>query len=113
MGHLHLHVGDIDEGLRFYRDAIGFERAGADRRLGRVRVRRRLPPSPRLQHLARPGRPARARRTAPACVRWTVELPTAADVEAVRERLDDTEPFDGGFLARDPWGTAVAFVRPA
>ena len=42
--------------------------------------------------------------------RWTVQLPTAADVAAVRERLDDTEPFDGGFLARDPWGTAVAFV---
>src|SRR3954471_852619 len=25
MGHVHLHVGDIDEGLRFYRDGIGFE----------------------------------------------------------------------------------------
>ena len=25
MGHLHLHVGDIDEGLRFYRDVLGFE----------------------------------------------------------------------------------------
>jgi hypothetical protein len=29
----------------------------------------------------------------------------------VRERLADTEPLDGGFIARDPWGTAVAFVR--
>ena len=25
MGHLHLHVGDIDEALRFYRDVLGFE----------------------------------------------------------------------------------------
>ena len=34
-----------------------------------------------------------------------------ADVEAVRARVGDSEPFDGGFLTRDPWGTAVAFVR--
>src|SRR5215208_5569735 len=25
MGHVHLHAGDIAEGLRFYRDAVGFE----------------------------------------------------------------------------------------
>src|ERR671929_119800 len=25
MGHLHLHVGDIEQGLAFYRDTIGFE----------------------------------------------------------------------------------------
>ena len=108
MGHLHLHVGDIDEGLRFYRDVLGFE-VQAEPRLGRVRLGRRLPPPPRLQHLARPGRPARAgppRRPA----LWTVELPTTEDVDAVRSRLSDTEPIEGGFRARDPWGTAVRFV---
>ena len=25
MGHLHLHVGDVDRGLAFYRDVLGFE----------------------------------------------------------------------------------------
>ena len=25
MGHLHLHGGDVDEGLAFYRDVLGFE----------------------------------------------------------------------------------------
>src|SRR3954465_11743119 len=25
IGHVHLHVGDVDEGLRFYRDVLGFE----------------------------------------------------------------------------------------
>ena len=25
MGHLHLHVGDIDQGMAFYRDVLGFE----------------------------------------------------------------------------------------
>ena len=38
-------------------------------------------------------------------------MATDAELDAVRDRLTDTEPFDGGFLTRDPWGTAVAFVR--
>jgi len=112
MGHVHLHVGDIDEGLRFYRDGIGFEEkaqigdsaafvsaGGYHHHLGfNTWQGKGVPGAP----------PHRA-----GLVRWTVQLPTAADVEAVRERLDDTEPFDGGFLARDPWGTAVAFVPAA
>jgi catechol 2,3-dioxygenase len=109
MGHVHLHVGDIDEGLRFYRDAIGFEQqaliagsaafvsaGGYHHHLGFNTWRGQgVPGAPPhrvgLRH-------------------WTVQLPSRADVEAVRERLAETEPFDGGFLARDPWGTAVAFV---
>jgi catechol 2,3-dioxygenase len=109
MGHLHLHVGDIAEGLAFYRDALGFEQqaeiggsaafvsaGGYHHHLGFNTWRGKgVPPAP----------PHRA-----GLVRWTVELPTAADVEAVRDRLDDTEPFDGGFLAHDPWGNVVAIV---
>ena len=103
MGHVHLHVGDIDEGLRFYRDAIGFDEKAQIADSAAFVSRRRLPPSPRLQHLARPGRPGRAaapRRPA------ALDRPAAdrADVEAVRARLDDTEPFDGGFLAPRPVG---------
>ena len=108
-GHLHLHVGDIEQGLAFYRDQVGFEQqaqlggsaafvsaGGYHHHLGFNTWRGPgVPPAP----------PHRA-----GLVRWTVELPTAEDVEAVRERLDDTEDFDGGFLARDPWGNAVAFV---
>ena len=68
VGHVHLHVGDIDRGLAFYRDVIGFEVDDAAR-LGRVRGRRRLPPPPRLQHLARPRRAAGAgRRRRPAAL---------------------------------------------
>jgi catechol 2,3-dioxygenase len=111
-GHLHLHVGDVDDGLAFYRDKVGFEQqaqiggsaafvaaGGYHHHLGFNTWRGPgVPPAP----------PHRA-----GLVRWTVELPTAADVEAVRERLDDTEPLHGGFLARDPWGNAVAFVAAA
>jgi catechol 2,3-dioxygenase len=109
MGHLHLHVGDIEQGLAFYRDELGFEQqaqigssaafvsaGGYHHHLGFNTWRGKgVPPAP----------PHRA-----GLVRWTIELPTSEDVEAVRERLDETEPFDGGFLARDPWDNAVAIV---
>jgi len=39
-----------------------------------------------------------------------VVLPTAEDVAGVRARVADAEALPGGFLTRDPWGTAVAFV---
>jgi len=107
MGHLHLHVGDIDEALAFYRDRIGFEvqanlgtaafvsAGGYHHHLGlNVWRGRGVPGAPEhtvgLRH-------------------WTVELPHA-DLEDLRTRVPDAEPFDGGFLVRDPWNTAVAFV---
>ena len=110
MGHLHLHVGDVDEALAFYRDLLGFdERAnlgsaafvsagGYHHHLGfNVWRGRGVGPPPEhtvgLRH-------------------WTVELPTAGDVAAVRRRVEEagpaTEPVPGGFLVRDPWQTAVA-----
>jgi len=112
MGHVHLHVGDIDEGLRFYRDAIGFDEkaqiadsaafvsaGGYHHHLGFNTWRGRgVPGAP----------PHRA-----GLIRWTVQLP-ADDLAPLRERLEsadaDVEDFGDGFLARDPWGTAVAFV---
>jgi catechol 2,3-dioxygenase len=108
MGHLHLHVGDIDRGLAFYRDVLGFElqanlgtaafvsAGGYHHHLGfNVWRGRGVGPAPEhtvgLRH-------------------WTVQLPTADDVNAVRARVETTEDVPGGFLTRDPWGTAVAFV---
>ena len=38
---------------------------------------------------------------------WTVVVP---DTDEIRARVDDAEDIPGGFLTRDPWGTAVAFV---
>lgn len=108
MGHLHLHVGDIDRGLAFYRDVLGFEEqanlgtaafvsaGGYHHHLGfNVWRGRGVGPAPEhtvgLRH-------------------WTVQLPTADDVNAVRARVETAEDHPGGFLVRDPWGTAVAFV---
>jgi catechol 2,3-dioxygenase len=111
MGHLHLHVGDINDGLAFYRDLLGFElqanlgsaafvsAGGYHHHLGfNVWNGRGVGPAPAhtvgLEH-------------------WTVGLPTADDVARVRTRVEQagipTEEVDGGFLVRDPWGTAVVF----
>jgi catechol 2,3-dioxygenase len=108
MGHLHLHVGDIAEGLRFYRDVLGFE-VQAD--LGSAAF---VSAGGYHHHLgfnvwrgegvgAPPAHTVGLRH-------WTVQLPSEADVAEVRARVERAEPFDGGFLVRDPWGTAVAIV---
>jgi catechol 2,3-dioxygenase len=112
VGHLHLHVGDIERGLAFYRDVLGFE------------PQARMPSAAFVSaggyhhHLGFntwrgvgvPGAPDH--RTG--LRHWTVELPSEDDVAAVRERAEaagaPVEPFDGGFLVRDPWGTALAIV---
>ena len=112
VGHLHLHVGDIDEGLRFYRDVLGFElqanlgsaafvsAGGYHHHLGFNVWRGRGvgPPPPHTVGLHH----------------WTVQLPTSADVAEVQTRVEAAgipiEPTPNGFVVRDPWQTAVQFV---
>ena len=113
VGHLHLHVGDVDEGLAFYRDLLGFEEqanlgsaafvsaGGYHHHLGfNVWQGRGVGPPP-------PGTVGLRQ--------WTLELPTAADVDDVRPRLGrggvQVEPDDGGFVVRDPWETALRVVE--
>jgi catechol 2,3-dioxygenase len=107
VGHLHLHVGDVDEGLAFYRDVIGFEEqanlgsaafvsaGGYHHHLG-FNVWRGDEPVP-------PGTIGMER--------WTVVLPSAEEVARVRERVTaaglDAEDADSGFVTRDPWRNAL------
>jgi catechol 2,3-dioxygenase len=109
VGHLHLHVGDIDGALGFWRDAVGFEvmtrfpsaafiaAGGYHHHLGLNTWRGEgVPPQPDgvvgLRH-------------------WTILLDDAEAVAAVRERVEgagaEVEDRRGGFLARDPWRNAV------
>jgi len=110
-GHLHLHVGDIERGLAFYRDVLGFEvmanlasaafvsAGGYHHHLGfNVWLGTDVKPKPHdvagLRH-------------------WTVLLESADEIDEVRARVEAAglavERNDGGFLVRDPWETAVAF----
>jgi catechol 2,3-dioxygenase len=105
VGHLHLHVGDIDQALAFYRDVLGFEvqanlgtaafvsAGGYHHHLG-VNVWRGRGVGPAPEHTV-------------GLRHWTVVV---GDVDDVRARVGDADDFPGGFLVRDPWGTAVAFV---
>ncbi len=115
VGHVHLHVGDIERGLAFYRDTLGFEEmavlpgaafvsaGGYHHHLG-LNVWRGsgLPPAPAdavgLRH-------------------WTIVLADEADLAAVRGRLVragvEAEDAEGGLLVRDPWEIAVQLVAEA
>jgi catechol 2,3-dioxygenase len=105
MGHLHLHVGDIEQGLAFYRDVLGFEvqanlgsaafvsAGGYHHHLG-FNIWRGPGVGPAPEHTV-------------GLRHWTVAVP---NVEEIRARVTSAEEIDGGFITRDPWGTAVAFV---
>jgi catechol 2,3-dioxygenase len=108
MGHLHLHVGDVEAGLAFYRDLLGFElqanlgsaafvsAGGYHHHLG-YNVWRGPGVGPAPAHTV-------------GLRQWTVQLPTDDDVAAVRARVSDAVDVPGGFLVRDPWQNAVAIV---
>jgi catechol 2,3-dioxygenase len=112
VGHLHLHVGDVDRALAFWRDGVGFEvmtrfpsaafvaAGGYHHHLGLNTWRGEgVPPQPDgvvgLRH-------------------WRIALPGEAGVAEVRERVEaagaELEERPGGFLARDPWRNAVEVV---
>jgi len=116
VGHVHLHVADLDEGTGFYRDVLGFElmttfaravfvaAGGYHHHVGFNLWRGSgVPPAPAdavgLRH-------------------WTLVLESDAEMAALRERaraggVDVTEREDG-VLLRDPSGIAVlAAVAPA
>jgi catechol 2,3-dioxygenase len=115
VGHLHLHVGDIDQGIAFYCDVIGFELKA---NIGTAAF---VAAGGYHHHLAFNVWKGRGVGPAPphtAGLRhWTVELSSAADVDAVRGRVEAAgAPVDevtGGFRAYDPWGIAADFVASA
>jgi catechol 2,3-dioxygenase len=111
VGHVHLHVGDIERGLAFYRDVIGFElmtlldsaafvsAGGYHHHLGfNVWRGRGAPPVPAgvvgLRH-------------------WTIVIPEG-DAAALRERVIASgaphEDTPEGLLVRDPWDIPLLVV---
>lgn len=113
VGHLHLHLGDLDDGLAFYRDTVGFDQktiipgqaafvsaGGYHHHLAfNLWQGAGVPPQPAgrvgLRH-------------------WTVVVPEAPDVDAVRARIDatgaPTTDVPGGFHVQDPGGMGLHVV---
>jgi len=110
MGHLHLHVGDIATAERFYHAAFGLDKmvwrypgalflaaGGYHHHLG-TNTWAQGAPSPteadaRLDH-------------------WTVVLPSAADVAAVRASVEAGGFRVDGAVWQDPWGTGMLVRGP-
>jgi catechol 2,3-dioxygenase len=111
VGHLHLHVGDVEQGLAFYRDVLGFEvmvNLGSAALVSAGGYHHHLGFNVWLGTDVRPRPP----RTA-GLREWTVLLASRQEIAAVRRRVADAgleaRAHEGGFLVRDPWETAVAF----
>jgi catechol 2,3-dioxygenase len=109
VGHLHLHVGDIDEGLRFYRDTVGFDvmallptaafvsAGGYHHHLGFNVWRGQgvAPVPPRTVGLRH----------------WTISLGEPTALAALRQRLGGAyEDREDGVLVADPWGNTALFT---
>jgi catechol 2,3-dioxygenase len=109
MGHVHLHVADVERGLAFYRDVLGFE---VMVNLGSAAFVSAGGYHHHLGFNAWLGTDVGPRPDGTAGLRhWIIVLERPAEVEAVRDRARaaglPTEERGGGFLVRDPWGTAV------
>jgi catechol 2,3-dioxygenase len=111
MGHVHLHVADVDEALRFYVDLVGFDVMGHMPGVGFISAggyHHHLGLNEWAGHGARPA-PAGA-----AGLRsFTIELPTQRDLDDVIGRLEHgaihvAEETDG-FAATDPSANRVLF----
>lgn len=111
MGHVHLHVGDLDAAAKFYGEGLGFDR-----------ITWRYPGALFLgaggyhHHVgtntwAGPGARSPAEDEAQ-LLEWTIALPSAADVNRVAsqlrgQRFEVDETDSGDLIAGDPWGTRV------
>src|SRR5712691_12476117 len=111
MGHVHLHVADVEEALGFYHDLVGFDVMGHVPGVGFVSAggyHHHLGLNTWAGPGARPAPPGSA-----GLLRFTVELPTKRDLEDVAGRLERGEvqvaEVAEGFAAVDPSANRVLF----
>jgi catechol 2,3-dioxygenase len=109
MGHLHLHVGDIDTASRFYHGALGL-----DPTVWSYPGALFLSAGGYHHHLGVntwAGRAASASDDEARLLEWRMILPTVGDAGEAAARLraagHDVTPASDGWLASDPWGTKL------
>ena len=115
MGHVHLHVADVENALRFYHDLVGFDVMGHVPGVGFVSA------GGYHHHLGLNTWAGRGARPAPegssGLRRFTVELPTRRDLDDVIGRLEhgDVHVVEeaGGYAAVDPSANRVLFRAAA
>ena len=112
MGHIHLHVGDLDDSIAFYVDALGF-----DLQTSLCGSAAFVSAGGYHHHLAfnlwrgRNADRAPDPTTVAGLRRWTIQLKTAEELAAVRTRLTsagyDYEELGSSVLLEDPVGIPV------
>jgi catechol 2,3-dioxygenase len=116
VGHLHLVTGGIDESIEFYRDVLGFDlryNVGSDDYV--VHAAAFFSVGGYHHQLAAnllAGEDVGPVRTDVVGLKyWSMKLPSSADVDATRERLEangaEVVPMRTGFMAYDPWKFAL------
>ena len=108
MGHVHLHVGDLERAEAFYHRALGFDKVvwsypgalflsagGYHHHLGNNTWSSGPPASPGDARL----------------LQWTIVLPAATDIADAARSLHaaghEAEESEGAVVSTDPWGTSV------
>jgi catechol 2,3-dioxygenase len=111
MGHVHLHVADVYEALRFYHDLVGFDVMGHVPGVGFISAggyHHHLGLNEWAGHGARPAPAGSA-----GLRRFTVELPAKRDLDDLVNRLERGEvrvtEEAGGYAAVDPSSNRVVF----
>jgi catechol 2,3-dioxygenase len=114
MGHVHLHVGDIDAASSYYHGALGFDRivwsfpgalflsaGGYHHHLGTNTWSSGPPPAADQARL----------------LEWEILLPGADDVAAAASSLESAgwtaRQTERGWMSADPWGTTLRIVPRA
>jgi len=108
IGHVHLHVADLDKAAAYYGDAgVGFEPLMFNRRIRMGDAGLGYQPHAiAFNTWAGIGVPQAPSGSA-GLRHFTIELPTAADLAALRGRLGDVSDIPGGFEALDPAGNRL------
>ncbi|TME56446.1 MAG: glyoxalase [Chloroflexi bacterium] len=111
MGHVHLHVADVEDALRFYHDLVGFDVMGHVPGMGFVSAggyHHHVGLNTWAGRGAQPAPPGSA-----GLRRFTVEVPTQSDLDDVVDRLEHgharVAEEDSGFVAVDPSANRVVF----
>jgi catechol 2,3-dioxygenase len=108
VGHIHLHVDDLDMAMAFYRDDLGFIEANYAPRfgLGDLHAGGRFPHRMAINTWQGAGAPQRPAGVA-GMRHFTIRYDSTARLEEVTRRLPGVERTADGYLVHDPAGNVV------